>query len=103
MYTDFRLTIPRLRQRIEELRHAVVRDREEITSWRAHDGNLDDGQNPTLDDSAWPALESWDGATAPAWSPKALQNGPFWAPSKKPSSMKSFILPTYIFKNSHNL
>ncbi|MDP6063703.1 MAG: glycoside hydrolase family 38 C-terminal domain-containing protein [SAR202 cluster bacterium] len=67
MYTDFRLTVPRLRQRIEELRHAVVRDREKITSWRAHDGDLDDGQNPTLDDSAWPALESWDVATAPAW------------------------------------
>ena len=67
MYTDFRLTVPRLRQRIEELRHAVVRDREEIASWRAHDGDLNDGQDPTLDDSSWPSLESWDGATAPAW------------------------------------
>lgn len=67
MYTDFRLTVPRLRQRIEEMRHAVVRDREEIASWRAHDGDLDGGQDPELDDSAWPALDSWDAATAPAW------------------------------------
>ena len=54
MYTDFRQTVPRLHRRIEELRQAVVRDREEITRWRRDDGGLDEGHDPALDDSGWP-------------------------------------------------
>ncbi len=67
MITDFRHVIPRLQQRIEELGRAVVRDSQEITGWRMHRGDVDDGASPALDDSGWAALESWDGTDAPSW------------------------------------
>ena len=67
MVTDFRHVIPRLQQRIEELGRAVVRDSQEITGWRMHRGDVDDGASPSLDDSGWAALESWDGTDAPSW------------------------------------
>ena len=67
MITDFRHVIPRLQQRIEELGRAVVRDSHEITGWRMHRGDVDDGASPSLDDSGWTPLESWDGTDAPSW------------------------------------
>ena len=67
MITDFRHVIPRLGQRIEELGRAVVRDSQEITGWRMQRGDVDDGASPTLDDSGWDALKSWDGTDAPSW------------------------------------
>ncbi len=68
MVTDFRHVIPRLGQRIEELGRAVVRDSQEITGWRMHRGDVDDGASPILDDSGWDALESWDDTDARAGS-----------------------------------
>ena len=67
MITDFRHVIPRLGQRIEELGRAVVRDSQEITGWRMHRGDAEDGASPMLDDSGWEALESWDDTDAPSW------------------------------------
>ena len=67
MITDFRHVIPRLQQRIEGLGRSVVRDSEEITGWRMHRGDVDDGASPARDDSSWDALESWDGTDAPSW------------------------------------
>ncbi len=82
MVTDFRHVIPRLEQRIEELGRAVVRDSREITGWRMHRGDIDDGASPMLDDAGWAALESWDDAEAPSWFrarvvvPECFEDGP---------------------------
>ena len=67
MFTDFRHTVPRLKQRIDELRESIVRDREEITGWKMRVGDVDDGAHPALDDSNWSSLEAWQDTEAPSW------------------------------------
>ena len=46
MTADFRHTVARLGQRIDELGDAVVRDREDITGWKVREGDLEAGPDP---------------------------------------------------------
>ena len=67
MTTDFRHTVARLEQRIDELGGAVIRDHEEIAGWKSWKGELDGGEARSLDDSAWDDLGSWNEAPVPSW------------------------------------
>ena len=67
MITDFKHTTEKLQQRIAELGRAVVRDREPVTDWKVHDGDVDGAAAPDFDDSKWAALTSWDEVEVPSW------------------------------------
>ncbi len=67
MTTDFRHTVARLEQRIDELGGAVIRNHEEIGGWKSWASELNGGEDPSLDDSAWDNLRSWNEAPVPSW------------------------------------
>ena len=67
MITDYRHTVERLKQRINELGSHVYRDSEPLDSWRLHPGELVGAESPQLDDSGWSEVASLEGVDAPSW------------------------------------
>lgn len=60
----------RAEQRIKDIEAAIARERVSLTPLKFHQGDVENGASPDLDDASWPEVgvgHRWEDAEAPAW------------------------------------